>query len=92
LLAEQLRSPDPGSRVDAIRMSAELMKSWRGDHASLVMLVAGQLGAASREVAAEAAAALEACHPIAEPAREARRRAARSARTRRVGRAAAAAP
>ena len=51
-------------------MSAELMKSWRGDHAPLIMLVAGQLGAASVEVAAEAASVLEACHPIAEPARE----------------------
>ncbi|MGN9838314.1 hypothetical protein ACTMTI_09370 [Nonomuraea sp. H19] len=71
LLAEQLRSPDPGSLLDAIRMSAELMKSWRGDHTSLIMLVAGRLGATDHEVAAEAAAVLEACHPIAEPAREA---------------------
>ena len=71
LLAEQLRSPDPGVRVDAMRMSADLMKSWRGDHTSLIMLVSGQLGAASHEVAAEAAAVLEACHPIAGPAREA---------------------
>lgn len=70
LLAEQLRSPDPGVRTDALRMSTDLMKSWRGDHAPLIMLVAGQLGAASLEVAAEAAAVLEACHPIAEPARE----------------------
>jgi hypothetical protein len=71
LLAEQLRSPDPGTRADALRMSKDLMESWRGDHASLIMLVAGQLGAASYEVAAEAAAVLEACHPIADPAREA---------------------
>ncbi|MGI8333613.1 HEAT repeat domain-containing protein [Actinomadura scrupuli] len=71
LLAEQLRSPDPGSRLDAIRMSAELMKSWRGDHTSLIMLVAEHLDATDQEVAAEAAAVLEACHPIAEPAREA---------------------
>jgi hypothetical protein len=71
LLAEQLRSPDPGVRTDALRMSAELMESWRGDHSSLVLLVAGQLGAASHEVAAEAAAVLGACHPIAGPARQA---------------------
>ncbi len=71
LLAEQLRDPDPGSRLDALRMSAELMKSWRGDHTALVGLVAGQLGATDYEVAAEAAALLEACHPLAEPAREA---------------------
>ena len=71
LLAEQLRSPDPGTRADAVRMSKDLMESWRGDHTSLIMLVAGQLSAASHEVAAEAAAVLEACHPIAGPAREA---------------------
>jgi hypothetical protein len=70
LLAAQFRRPDPGSRTDAIRMSADLMKSWRGDHAPLILLIAGQLGAASVEVAAEAASVLEACHPIAEPARE----------------------
>jgi hypothetical protein len=71
LLAEQLRSPNPGSRLDAIRICAELMKSWRGDHTSLIMLVAEHLGATNHEVAAEAAAVLEACHRIAEPAREA---------------------
>jgi hypothetical protein len=71
LLAEQLRSPDSGARLDAIRMSAELMKSWRGDHTSLIMLVSEHLGATEHDVAAEAAAALEACHPIAEPARDA---------------------
>ncbi|WP_217133252.1 HEAT repeat domain-containing protein [Streptomyces sp. AC558_RSS880] len=70
LLAEQLRTPDPGSRLDALRMSADLMKSWRGDHTALIRLVAEQLGATDPQVAAEAAAVLEACHPIAEPARE----------------------
>ena len=71
LLAEQLRSPHPGSRLDAIRMSGELMQSWRGDHSSLVTLVAGQLGRGSHQVAGEAGAVLGACHPIAGPAREA---------------------
>ncbi|QKW32858.1 HEAT repeat domain-containing protein [Actinomadura sp. NAK00032] len=71
LLAEQLRSRDPGSRLDAIRMSADLMKSWRGDHARLVSLVAEHLSASHAQVAAEAAATLNACHAIAEPAREA---------------------
>jgi hypothetical protein len=52
-------------------MSSELMQSWRGDHASLIMTVAGQLGADSYEVSAEAAAVLGACHAIAGPAREA---------------------
>ncbi|AVV46573.1 hypothetical protein C6376_39650 [Streptomyces sp. P3] len=71
LLAEQLSSPDPGSRLDAVRMSGELMGTWRGDHTRLLLLVAGQLTTADQEVAAEAAAVIEACHPIAAPAREA---------------------
>ncbi|WP_327723085.1 HEAT repeat domain-containing protein [Streptomyces europaeiscabiei] len=71
VLAEQLSSPDPGSRLDAVRMSGELMRTWRGDHTRLLLLVAGQLTTADHEVAAEATAVLEACHAIAAPAREA---------------------
>ncbi|XRQ08661.1 HEAT repeat domain-containing protein, partial [Actinomadura welshii] len=71
LLAEQLRSHDPGARVDAIRISTDLMTSWRGDHARLITLVAEHLQASHDQVAAEAAAALNACHAIADPAREA---------------------
>ncbi|HEX6683432.1 MAG TPA: hypothetical protein VF062_11580 [Candidatus Limnocylindrales bacterium] len=69
LLAEQLRSPDPGARLDALRMSAELMEAWRGDHTSLITLVAQHLDATDHEAAAEAAYVLDGCHPIAEPAR-----------------------
>ncbi|WP_212996913.1 hypothetical protein [Winogradskya consettensis] len=71
LLAEQLRSPDPGARLDALRMAEDLMTTWRGDHTTLVLLVAGHLGEADHGIAAEAAATLEKCHAIAEPAREA---------------------
>jgi hypothetical protein len=71
VLAEQLSSPDPGSRLDAVRMSGELIRTWRGDHTRLLLLVADQLTTADQEVAAEAAAILESCHPIAAPAREA---------------------
>ncbi len=71
VLAEQLNSPDPGSRLDAVRMSGELMRTWRGDHTRLLLLVADQLTTADQEVAIEAAAVLESCHPIAAPAREA---------------------
>ncbi|MFF4259359.1 HEAT repeat domain-containing protein [Streptomyces sp. NPDC001663] len=71
VLAEQLSSPDPGSRLDAVRMSGELIRAWRGDHTRLLLLVADQLTAADQEVAAEAATVLAACHPIAAPAREA---------------------
>ncbi|WP_406430103.1 HEAT repeat domain-containing protein [Streptomyces sp. NBC_00631] len=71
VLTGQLCSPDPGSRLDAVRMSGELMRTWRGDHTRLLLLVADQLSMADEEVAAEAAAVLEACHPIAAPAQEA---------------------
>jgi HEAT repeat protein len=71
VLAEQLSSPDPGSRLDAVRTSGELMRTWRGDHTRLLLLVTDQLTTADQEVAAEAAAVLESCHPIAAPAREA---------------------
>ncbi|MFH9826667.1 HEAT repeat domain-containing protein [Streptomyces bobili] len=71
VLAEQLSSPDPGSRLDAVRMSGELIRTWRGDHTRLPLLLADQLTTADLEVAAEAAAVLESCHPIAAPAREA---------------------
>ncbi|MFJ9445383.1 HEAT repeat domain-containing protein [Kitasatospora sp. NPDC101235] len=71
LLAEQLCSPDPGSRLDALRMTAELVRSWRGDHGSLIALVAGRLADPHPEVVAEAAAVLNACHVTAGPAREA---------------------
>lgn len=71
VLAEQLASPGPGARLDAVRMSGELMKAWRGDHTWLLLLIADQLTAADLGVAAEAATVLESCHPIAAPAREA---------------------
>jgi hypothetical protein len=71
VLAEQLSSPGPGSRLDAVRMSGEPMRAWRGDHTRLLLLVTDRLTTAGEEVAAEAATVLERCHPIAAPAREA---------------------
>lgn len=71
LLTAQLRSPDPGARLDAVRMSRRLISDWRGDHTPLLLRVADQLGANDLELAAEAAAVLDACHTIAEPTREA---------------------
>jgi HEAT repeat protein len=70
LLVEQLGSPEPGVRLDAIRMTSDLLGSWRGDHDALIRLVAAQLGASNLEVAAEAATLLERHYVIAEPARE----------------------
>ncbi|MFJ9909093.1 HEAT repeat domain-containing protein [Streptomyces sp. NPDC101152] len=71
VLAEQLASPDPGTRLDAVRMAGELIRTWRGDHTRLLLLVATQLTTTDLEVSTEAAGVLEACHPIADPAREA---------------------
>ncbi|MFF4958733.1 hypothetical protein [Streptomyces sp. NPDC001222] len=51
VLAEQLSSPDPGSRLD-VRMSGELMRAWRGDHTRFLRLVTDQLTTADQEVAA----------------------------------------
>ncbi|MFD1323267.1 hypothetical protein [Micromonospora sonneratiae] len=70
LLVEQLSSPDPGVRLDAIRMADDLVGAWRGDHSALIRLVAAQLGGSNLEVAAEAAMLLEKHYAIAEPARE----------------------
>jgi hypothetical protein len=71
LLTEQLRSPDPGSRLDAIRMSSDFLRGWRGDHTAVVTQIAALLATDRPEVCAEAAAALAACTQVAEPAREA---------------------
>lgn len=71
LLVEQLGSPEPGVRLDAIRMTSDLLGSCRGDHSALIRLVAAQLGASNLEVAAEAATLLERHDAIAAPAREA---------------------
>lgn len=71
LLAEQLRSPDRGSRLDAVRMSKDLVQRWRGDHAALVTQLARLLTVDHPEIGAEAAAVLGACTMVAEPAREA---------------------
>lgn len=70
LLATQLRSLDLGTRLDGISMCATLICGWRGDHTSLIVLLGEQLGVGEPELAAEAAKALQQCHPIAEPARQ----------------------
>ncbi|MBR7835015.1 hypothetical protein KDL01_17200 [Actinospica durhamensis] len=71
LLTAQTASRDAGTRLDAVRMACDLMKGFRGDHSALISLVAGQLDTPEFQVAAEAAAALESCQVIAEPARDA---------------------
>lgn len=71
LLSEQLRSPDRPTRHDAIRMAKDLVGRLRGDHTALVGQVADLLVPDDPYTAAEAAEALGALAPVAEPAREA---------------------
>ncbi|MFJ9775428.1 HEAT repeat domain-containing protein [Kitasatospora sp. NPDC101157] len=71
LLTEQLRSPDPAIRYDAIRMAQDLITSWRGEHTGLVQLLADCLTPEDPYTAAAAAESLRALGPAGEPAREA---------------------
>ncbi len=69
LLTEQLRSPDPATRHDAIRMAQDLVTAWRGDHTGLVMLLADCLLPEDPYTAAAAAESLGSLVPVSEPAR-----------------------
>ncbi|MFD4857709.1 HEAT repeat domain-containing protein [Streptomyces atratus] len=71
LLAEQLCSPDPGIRYDAIDMARRLITSLRGDHTRLVRLIGDCLLPRDSYTAAAAAEALGSLAALAEPAREA---------------------
>ncbi|MFG2406449.1 HEAT repeat domain-containing protein [Streptomyces brevispora] len=71
LLAEQLSSPDPALRHDAIRMAQDVIGTWRGNHAPLVMLIADCLLPEDPYTAAAAAESLGSLGPAAEVAREA---------------------
>ncbi|MFI9324809.1 HEAT repeat domain-containing protein [Kitasatospora aureofaciens] len=72
LLTTQLRSPDAATRYDAIAMTWDLIRSWRGDHTGLVLLLADCLIPDDPYTAAEAAETLgKLPAALAEPAREA---------------------
>lgn len=72
LLTAQLRSPDAATRYDAITMTGDLIRSWRGDHTGLVLLLADCLLLDDPYTAAEAAETLgKLPTTLAEPAREA---------------------
>lgn len=71
LLAEQLHSPDPGTRYDAIDMARHLVTSWRGDHTRLVRLIGACLRPEDSYTSAAAAEALGKLATLAEPAQEA---------------------
>ncbi|MFB7312585.1 HEAT repeat domain-containing protein [Streptomyces sp. NPDC056192] len=71
LLAEQLCSPDSGTRYDAIDMARSLITSLRGDHTRLVRLIGDCLLPRDSYTAAAAAEALGYLATLAEPAQEA---------------------
>ncbi|WP_406284009.1 PBS lyase [Streptomyces sp. NBC_00209] len=71
LLADQLRSPDPWQRVDAVRMSDRLIGGRRGSYAELVRLVGEQLAAPEPRLAESAAQLLAGLSGLAAPAADA---------------------
>ncbi|WP_049650928.1 HEAT repeat domain-containing protein [Kitasatospora sp. MY 5-36] len=72
LLTAQLRSPDAATRHDAVTMTWDLIRSWRGNHTGLVLLLADCLLPDDPYTTAEAAETLGKLPPtLAEPAREA---------------------
>ncbi|MFC9705223.1 HEAT repeat domain-containing protein [Streptomyces sp. NPDC056943] len=71
LLTAQLRSPDPATRYDAIRMAQDLIGCWRGNHAGLVVLIAECLLPTDPYTAMAAAESLDSLVPVAGHAREA---------------------
>ncbi|GGY78609.1 PBS lyase [Streptomyces nitrosporeus] len=71
LLTDQLRSPDPWQRIDAVRMSSVLMRSWRGVYDEPVRLMGELLGDPEPRLAEAAAHALEELHSLAVPAADA---------------------
>ncbi|WP_335935651.1 PBS lyase [Streptomyces sp. PTD5-9] len=71
LLADQLRSPDHQQRIDALRMSSGLIRSWRGSYEELVRLVGEQLATPEPRLADAAAHVLEDLFGLAAPAADA---------------------
>ncbi|MEU1284556.1 HEAT repeat domain-containing protein [Kitasatospora sp. NPDC005856] len=72
LLTAQLRNPDAATRYDAIAMTWDLIRSWRGNHTGLVLLLADCLLPDDPYTTAEAAETLgKLPAALAEPAREA---------------------
>ncbi|MGW3624720.1 PBS lyase [Streptomyces sp. NPDC000880] len=71
LLADQLCSPDWGQRIDAVRMSSGLLRTWRGAYDELVSLIGEQLADPEIRLADAAAAALGELFGLAAPAADA---------------------
>ncbi|MEV2244225.1 HEAT repeat domain-containing protein [Streptomyces sp. NPDC049970] len=71
LLADQLNSPDPWQRIDAVRMSGGLIRAWRGSYEDLVRLVGVQLADPEPRLADAASHVLEELFDLAAPAADA---------------------
>ncbi|WP_405812498.1 HEAT repeat domain-containing protein [Streptomyces sp. NBC_01520] len=71
LLTDQLLSPDPWQRVDAVRMSGGLIRAWRGSYEGLVRLVGVQLADPEQRLAEAASHVLEELFTLAAPAADA---------------------
>ncbi|MFE9723034.1 HEAT repeat domain-containing protein [Streptomyces sp. NPDC005794] len=71
LLTDQLLSPDPCQRVDAVRMSGGLIRAWRGSYEGLVRLVGVQLTDPEPRLAEAASHVLEELFGLAAPAADA---------------------
>lgn len=71
LLTDQLCSPDPGQRIDAVRMSSGLIRAWRGSYGELVRLVGDQLVSDEPKLAEAASHVLEELFGLAAPAGDA---------------------
>ncbi|MFI9587666.1 HEAT repeat domain-containing protein [Streptomyces sp. NPDC052236] len=71
LLTDQLCSPDWGQRIDAVRMSGGLLRTWRGAYEELVGLIGEQLADPEPRLAEAAADALEELFTLAGPAADA---------------------
>ncbi|WP_432063589.1 PBS lyase [Streptomyces sp. C10-9-1] len=71
LLADQLCSPDLSQRIDAVRMSEELLRTWRGAYGELVALIGEQLADRDPHLQDAAAAVLGGLFQLAAPAADA---------------------
>lgn len=71
LIVDQLRQPEPGRRVDALRMGSQLIGRWRGPFEHLVRLIGGELDAPEHPVRYIAALALQDTYELAAPAADA---------------------
>lgn len=71
LLADQFARPDRERRLDAVRMSENLLRTWRGAYGDLVVLLGEQVGDCEPRLADAAAGVLGGLFQLAAPAADA---------------------